>query len=196
MKVQRLSTVKDMLIDGPLLLTPEVYKDERGYFYELWNQRNFNHILDENIIFHQDNISLSKKGVIRGLHYQANPNLQSKLVTCRKGSIFDVAIDLRKDSNTFGKYVSAYLNEHNRYQLWIPSNFAHGFISLEDNTEVQYKVQGFLEISSERSIRWNDPDLKIDWPILKNKINDVILSNKDSNAPSFKDLIKSGDYFN
>ena len=195
MKFQNLKTNKNTTINGPLLLKPTIYEDNRGYFYESWNQSAFNKALDKDIIFIQDNISISRKGVVRGLHFQINPKPQGKLITCRKGSIFDVAVDLRESSNTFGYYCSAYLDEENKDQLWIPNGFAHGFMSLSDNTEVQYKVQGSWDTNCERSIKWDDPDLCIDWPIIINKIDKIILSRKDSIAPSFKSILKSGDFF-
>lgn len=195
MKANKLKTLNNQIIEGPLLITPNLFTDERGYFYELYNISILEEIVGEEINFVQDNISSSRRGVIRGLHYQINPNPQSKLVFCRKGSIFDVAIDLRKNSKTFGLYCHTYLNEKNKNLFWIPKGFAHGFIALEENTEVQYKVQGLRVIDCERSIIWNDPDLSIKWPILNNKINQIILSEKDRNSPSFKAIIKSGDYF-
>ena len=196
MKFKKLKTIKNKIVDGPLLLTPNIFEDNRGYFYEYWNQSDFNKVLGNNIYFTQDNISFSCKGVIRGLHYQINPKPQGKLITCRKGSIFDVAVDLRESSSTFGKYIFAYLDEQNKDQLWIPEGFAHGFMALSENTEVQYKVQGSRDANYERSIKWNDSDLNINWPILINRIDKIILSEKDRIAPSFKNILKAGDHFN
>ncbi len=170
MQFKKLKTINNKNIEGPLLITPKIFEDKRGYFYELWNQSEFNKLIDDEILFLQDNVSLSKKGVVRGLHYQLNPYAQSKLITCRKGAIFDVAVDLRKQSSTFGSYCYAYLNEENKKQFWIPEGFAHGFISLNENTEVQYKVKGMRNISLERSIKWNDPDLDINWPVSEERI--------------------------
>lgn len=196
MKVTKLRTNTNKIFEGPLLLIPEIYQDIRGSFYEFWNKDEFNKLISKEVVFVQDNISFSKKGVLRGLHYQIYPYSQSKLIACKKGSIYDVAIDLRKSSNTFGKYCFAYLTAENRNQFWIPAGFAHGFIALSDNTEVQYKVEGLRNVEFERSIKWDDVDLDIKWPILKNKISQVILSDKDSSATSFREAINLGDVFN
>ena len=196
MKGTQSRTKTNEIVEGPLLITPEFYKDNRGYFYEFWNKDEFNKLISKEVFFVQDNISFSKKGVLRGLHYQINPYSQSKLISCKKGSIFDVAIDLRKNSNTFGKYCFEYLNEENKNQFWIPSGFAHGFIALSDNTEVHYKVEGLRNVQYERSLKWDDADLDIEWPTLKNKISQVILSDKDSCASSFKEAFKLGEVFN
>ena len=196
MKIKSLNTENKKFIHGPFLIYPEIYQDKRGYFYELWNQKEFNKKVGNEIRFIQDNISLSKKGVLRGLHYQINPNPQGKLVSCRKGAIYDVAVDLRKKSSTFGMHCYAYLTGENKSQFWIPTGFAHGFLAIENDTEVQYKVQGLRDINCERSIKWDDSQLAIDWPILKNGINEITLSDKDANASSFYEIIESGDFFN
>tara|TARA_Y100000589_G_scaffold86929_1_gene80972 strand:- start:2967 stop:3557 length:591 start_codon:yes stop_codon:yes gene_type:complete len=196
MKIKRLNTNDNIFINGPFLIHPEIYKDKRGYFYELWNQIEFNKRVGKEITFIQDNISLSKKGVLRGLHYQINPKPQGKLVSCRQGAIYDVAIDLRKNSSTFGMYCNVYLSGDNKCQFWIPTGFAHGFLALENETEVHYKVQGIRDINLERSIKWNDSNLAIYWPLIENGINEITLSDKDANAASFSEIIESGDYFN
>lgn len=196
MQFKKLKSTNNKIIEGPLLITPKIFEDNRGYFYELWNQSEFNKLVNDEILFLQDNVSLSKKGVVRGLHYQINPYAQSKLITCRKGSIFDVAVDLREKSSTFGSYCYAYLNEENKKQFWIPFGFAHGFISLTDNTEVQYKVKGMRNVNFERSIKWDDPDLDINWPISEENINQILLSKKDLFAPNFLEVVESGDIFN
>ena len=196
MKIKELYTKDNKLINGPFLIYPEIYQDKRGYFYELWNQTEFDKKIGNEIKFIQDNISLSKKGVLRGLHYQNNPNPQGKLVCCRRGAIYDVAIDLRKNSITFGMYCFAYLTGENKHQFWIPNGFAHGFLAIENDTEVQYKVQGLRVINYERSIKWDDSQLAINWPLLENGINEITLSDRDAKAPSFSEIIESGDYFN
>ena len=184
------------MIEGVKIINLNQAKDRRGYFYEFWNKDVFDKLIGKEIIFTQDNISSSSKGVIRGLHYQINPHSQSKLVSCIRGAIYDVAIDLRKSSSTFGKYCFAFLNEENKNQLWIPSGFAHGFIALKNNTEVQYKVSGLRNVECERSIKWDDKDLDIKWPLSEYKIRRVILSDKDSSSQNFRESIKLGDVFN
>jgi dTDP-4-dehydrorhamnose 3,5-epimerase len=162
----------------------EVFEDERGYFYESFNLKKFQKLLNNNYTFVQDNHSKSSKGVLRGLHFQIKPFEQGKLISVIKGEIFDVAVDIRKKSPTFGKWVSQILSENNKIKLWIPPGFAHGFLSLKNNSQVVYKTTEFYNPSSERSILWNDPDLKIKWPKLKK----VTLSEKDSKASFLKEL--------
>ena len=154
-------------IDGPLLLIPNLMSDDRGFFYESWNQKIFNKFLKENnqdpVKFIQDNHSKSIKGVLRGLHYQLEPNPQGKLVRCVSGEIFDVAIDIRQKSNTFKQWIGFTLSSKNHAQLWIPKGFAHGFLTISDSAEVIYKVTDSWNKKAERSIKWNDRDLDIDW---------------------------------
>lgn len=169
-------------IDGLLIIEPKVFSDERGWFSETYNKKK---LLDlgVNIDFLQDNHSLSKqKGVLRGLHFQIVPFPQTKLVRCTKGKIWDVAVDLRKSSSTYLKWFAIELTERNHKMLLIPQGFAHGFLTLEENSEVQYKVDNLYNPSSDRSIYYDDPKLNIDWPLKK-----VILSDKDKNAPLLKD---------
>ena len=194
MKFSTLSNTKGDEIEGPLLLTPNVFNDERGYFYESWNEKIFNKILEKEVKFSQDNISHSFKGVLRGLHYQLEPEPQGKLVRCSNGSIFDVAVDMRKESKTFGKWVSAELSEENKNQLWIPVGFAHGFLTISDHAEVNYKATGFWNKDCEHSIRWNDNDLKITWPIMELGFEPII-NEKDASAPFLKDSILKGNIF-
>ena len=181
-------------IVGSCLIALDKFEDERGFFIESFNEQKFTKEIGF-YEFVQDNHSKSKQGVLRGLHYQLSPNIQSKLITCLKGAIFDVAVDLRRDSKTFGLYCCAYLNQENKNQFWIPNGFAHGFLTLVDNTKVHYKVRGLRDIKSERAIKWDDPNIAINWPILENNIDKIILSNKDEIAPNFDYVIKSGDYF-
>ena len=194
MKFTTLSNAKGDKIEGPILLTPNLFNDERGHFYESWNERTFNTILGENVSFKQDNISHSFNGVLRGLHYQLEPEPQGKLVRCSYGSIFDVAVDIRKESKTFGKWVSAVLTAENKNQLWIPVGFAHGFLTTSDHAEVNYKATGFWNNDCEHSIRWNDKDLKINWPITELGFEPII-NEKDASAPFLKDSIFKGKIF-
>ena len=158
MQVQRLA------IPDVLLLTPRVFQDERGFFYESFNQKVFDEAVGRPVTFVQDNHSKSAKGVLRGLHYQLPPKAQGKLVRVVRGAVFDVAVDIRRDSPTFGKWVSAELSEENRAQLWIPEGFAHGFLSLRDGTEFLYKATALYAPECEAGIAWNDPRLGVQWP--------------------------------
>ncbi|HEX7411721.1 MAG TPA: dTDP-4-dehydrorhamnose 3,5-epimerase [Bacteroidales bacterium] len=165
-----------------LIIKPDVFQDERGYFFESYNEEKFrSYGIDAR--FMQDNESKSQKGVLRGLHYQNPPYAQGKLVRVMKGSVLDVAVDLRRESPYFGKWVSIVLSESNKWMYWIPEGFAHGFLTLEDNTVFFYKCTHFYHQASEGSIRWNDPDLNIDWGS-----DTPILSEKDQNAPFLKDF--------
>ncbi len=170
---------KRLEIPDVILIKPVVFEDERGYFMETYKFSEFkaNGISLE---FVQDNHSKSAKGVLRGLHYQLKPMEQGKLVRCIKGRIWDVAVDIRKGSPWYGKWVAVELSEENKFILWIPPGFAHGFVSLEDGTEVIYKVTKEYSPAHDRGIIWNDPTLNIKWPI-----KNPILSSKDSKQPSF-----------
>ena len=194
MKFTTLRNAKGEEIEGPILLTPNVFNDERGYFYESWNEKNFNKIIEKEVKFLQDNVSHSFKGVLRGLHYQLEPEPQGKLVRCSYGSIFDVAVDVRKESKTLGKWVSAVLSAENKKQLWIPVGFAHGFLTISDHAEVNYKATGFWNKDCEHSIRWNDKDLRITWPI-KDLGFEPIINEKDSSASFYKDSILAESIF-
>ncbi len=165
-------------IEDIILLTPRVYKDERGYFMESYNQKKVELLIKDHFV--QDNESVSHKNVLRGLHFQLPPQAQSKLMRVVKGSILDIAVDLRKESSTFGKHFKHVLSGENKKQLYIPVGFAHGFLSLEDNTILNYKCSNYYEASAEASIRWNDPDLNIDWGI-----DAPILTEKDRLAENF-----------
>ncbi len=162
------------------LITTKRIEDARGWFVETWNQRDFQAAgIDADFV--QDNQSLSRcAGTIRGLHFQAEPYAQAKLVRCLRGRIFDVAVDIRFDSPTFGHWVGAELNAHNGRQLFVPRGFAHGFLTLEPDTEVAYKVDGFYDAASDRGIRWDDPALAIGWPL---DGLTPILSDKDQRLP-------------
>lgn len=171
--------------DGPLLLIPEIFKDDRGFFMESWNKKTFEKIVITPIDFLQDNHSMSKKNVLRGLHYQLPPFDQGKLIRCISGEIFDVILDLRKSSPSFLSWASVCLSSINKHQLWIPSGFAHGFLTLSQNAEIIYKVTSKWSREHERSIIWNDSNLKINWPL------DGIfplLSDKDKKAQNIENL--------
>ena len=184
------------LIKGPLIIKPKILPDERGYFFESWNHLEFKKIISRDIDFVQDNHSKSKYGVLRGLHYQLEPKAQAKLVRCTKGEVFDVLVDIRKYSDTYGEWSSIILNEQNKLQFWIPEGFAHGFISLKDFSEVQYKTNEYWDKDHERSLLWKDSDLNIDWPLANNKeINKIITNDKDAIAPTLRGIQKSGDLF-
>lgn len=170
-------------IPDVVLITPDVHEDARGFFFESYREDEFlKHGISAKFV--QDNHSRSQKGVVRGLHFQIEPKAQAKLVRVVRGEIFDVALDIRKGSPTFGKFVTGMLSEKNRQMLFIPAGFAHGFCVLQDNTEFLYKVSGVYAPEYERGILWNDPTLAIPWPKL-----DVpyILSPRDKQHPTLKD---------
>lgn len=150
-------------LEGVCLLEPTVFSDSRGYFFESFNDRKFEELTGFKAKFVQDNQSMSAKGVLRGLHFQISPKAQGKLVRVVKGAVFDVAVDIRSDSPTFGQWVGFELSELNHRQLWIPPGLAHGFVTLQEDTVFQYKVTEYWSKDHERCIAWNDPDLKIDW---------------------------------
>lgn len=152
-----------MDIPEVFLFTPKVFGDDRGFFYESFNARVFSEITGLQPDFVQDNHSRSVKGVLRGLHYQLSPHAQGKLVRVVQGEVFDVAVDIRRSSPTFGKWVGAVLSAENKQQLWIPAGFAHGFVTLSDTAEFAYKTTDFYSTNSERCIVWDDPDIAIDW---------------------------------
>ena len=147
-----------------IVLEPRVFADERGWFSESFNARSFMEATGADVTFVQDNHSRSARGVLRGLHYQLPPSAQGKLVRAVVGSIFDVAVDIRRSSPSFGRWVGETLSAQNKRQLWVPAGFAHGFVALEAGTEVLYKTTGFYDKAAERAIRWDDPELAIGWP--------------------------------
>ena len=196
MEYLKVSSNKGNLIAGPLIVKPKIFFDDRGYFFESWNHSEFNQIISRQVNFVQDNHSQSKFGVLRGLHYQLRPKAQAKLIRCTKGAIFDVLVDIRRDSETYGEWSSIVLNEQNKLQFWIPEGFAHGFISLKDFSEVQYKTNEYWDKDYERSLSWKDQDLKIKWPLSSSdKKNKLIINDKDSIAPNLKELEKYGGLF-
>lgn len=171
-------------IEGVIIIEPRIFKDDRGYFFESFSQREFEEKVCKTT-FVQDNESKSSYGVLRGLHFQKPPFAQSKLVRVIKGAVLDVAVDIRKGSPTFGQYVSVELTGDNHRQFFIPRGFAHGFSVLSEEVIFQYKCDNFYSPQSEGAIAWNDPDLNIDWRI---PIEEVVLSEKDSKHPKLKDL--------
>jgi dTDP-4-dehydrorhamnose 3,5-epimerase len=183
--------IKKLAIEDVVLITPDVYRDNRGYFLETHRTSKLIECkgLDE---FVQGNVSLSQRWVLRGLHYQIK-NPQGKLVSCLRGSIFDVAVDLRQSSPTFGGYAGVYLDDITLKSLWVPPGFAHGFLSLTDDTLVSYQCSSYYTEENARSIRWDDPALGIRWPIGKRPsasgscLMDVILSDRDRKAPFLRD---------
>ena len=195
MKVKQLRSPQGVIIDGPLLIQPRAVGDDRGWFFESWNQRRFDEAVGEPVVFSQDNHSSSSSGVLRGLHYQLAPEPQAKLVRASLGTIFDVAVDIRKSSATFGEWVGAELTAENKAQLWIPEGFAHGFLTLSDVAEVQYKARGFWNKGCERAIRWDDPNLAIAWPLERLIGASVSLSDKDACAASLQAAISAQDLF-
>ena len=172
-------------IPDVLLIEPKVFGDERGYFFESFNQAAFNQAVGYEIQFVQDNHSKSQKGVLRGLHYQLPPKAQGKLVRVIQGEVFDVAVDIRKDSATFGQWVGEVLSAENKRQLWIPAGFAHGFITLSDTAEFLYKTTDYYAPEYERYLAWNDPDIGINWPLDQ----PPVLSGKDQQGQAFKAFI-------
>jgi dTDP-4-dehydrorhamnose 3,5-epimerase len=166
------------------IIEPTVFADERGFFMESFNLSIFETIIGRDVSFVQDNHSRSTKGVLRGMHYQKPPFSQGKLVRCTLGEVFDVAVDIRLDSETFGSWVGVNLSAENKRQFWIPEGFAHGFIVLSDVAEFMYKTTNYYNPTHEAGFIWNDPSVNISWPTE----DDVILSNKDRFLPVFNDL--------
>ena len=170
-------------IEGLLLINPKVFKDHRGFFLEFYSEKKFKE-LGVTTQFVQDNHSFStQKGVVRGLHFQLPPHAQAKLVRVIRGTVFDVAVDLRTESPTYGKWLGFELTAENFNMLYVPRGFAHGYCTLEDNTEFMYKCDNFYAPESDTGLRWNDPTIKINWPV-----KDPILSDKDKDTPFFKDF--------
>ena len=172
--------IKKFDIEGVVLISNTVFVDDRGLFFESFNHERFEEIIQNKITFVQDNVSISKKNVVRGLHFQKPPFGQGKLVQVLKGKVIDVAVDLRTNSKTYGKHLSVELSDENNNVLWVPEGFAHGFVALEDDTIFSYKCTNYYNGSSEGSIKWNDPNLNIDW-----KVDSPILSEKDELSESF-----------
>ena len=172
-------------IPGVLIIEPKVFGDDRGYFMESFNAREFAEKTGIDVTFVQDNESKSRFGVLRGLHFQLPPFTQSKLVRVVKGKVLDVAVDIRKGSPTYGKYVTCEMTEENKRQFFVPKGFAHGFCVLSDEAVFQYKCDDFYHPEAEGAIAWDDPDIAIQWPV---EVEKVILSEKDKHHPYLKDF--------
>ena len=172
-------------IPDVLIFEPKVFGDERGFFFESFNHKLFEEAVGYPVTFVQDNHSKSSRGVLRGLHYQLPPHAQGKLVRCVAGEVFDVAVDIRKSSPTFGQWVGVHLSGENKRQLWIPEGFAHGFVTLSETAEFLYKTSNYYAPQSEGSIRWDDPQAGIEWPIE----GEVSLSKKDQEAVYFSSAL-------
>ena len=173
-------------IEGVVILEPEVYTDERGYFFESYSQQRFDEVVSP-IRFVHENESKSRYGVIRGLHYQRGDAAQAKLVSVVRGCILDIAVDIRKSSPTFGKYVAVEISEDNKRQIFVPRGFAHGFAVLSDEAVLQYKCDNYYAPSEERGIAWNDPAIGIEWGIPEDV---ATLSNKDIQNPRLTDAVE------
>lgn len=171
-------------IPDVLIFEPKVFGDDRGFFFESFSQKIFEEVVGRKVEFVQDNHSKSAKGVLRGLHYQLEPYAQGKLVRCVVGEVFDVAVDIRKSSPTFGKWVGVRLTAENKRQLWIPEGFAHGFQVLSDTAEFLYKTTNYYAPEFDRGIKWDDPAIGIDWPVM----GEVNLSEKDKAQPLWDNI--------
>ena len=177
----RALNISETSLPGVLLIEPKVFSDDRGFFMETYRAGMFRPLGSGDPVFVQDNHSRSARGVLRGLHYQ-EPNAQGKLVRCTRGAIFDVAVDIRRGSPSFGRWFGLELSDANKRMLWIPPGFAHGFCALEDESDLVYKCTSLYDAASDRSIVWNDPAIGIEWPI-----SEPVLSAKDANAPRLAD---------
>jgi len=184
MQVNSLFSANGKLLDGLKLIKPDLRKDDRGFFMESWNRNSISEAGLGDINFVQDNHSLSSKGVFRGFHYQLPPHQQLKLVRCISGQIFDIVIDIRRESTSFGDWVGVHLTSSNFNQLWVPEGFAHGFLTLSEQAEVLYKVTNYWDKSAERTISWKDPSLLIKFPFN----GSFELSQKDNDAPFLSEL--------
>lgn len=182
--------VIDTEIEGVKIIEPKIFGDSRGYFYESYSQRDFEEKVAK-VSFVQDNQSFSHYGVLRGLHFQHPPYSQSKLVRVIQGRVMDVAVDIRKGSPTFGKYVTCEMSGENHRQFFVPKGFAHGFVVLSETALFQYKCDEFYHPEAEGAIAWNDPDLAIEWPV---NASDIELSEKDKHHPLFKEFVTPFNY--
>ena len=179
--------VTPLSIPDVLLIEPQVFGDDRGFFFESFNQEYFEKALGQKINFVQDNHSKSVKGVLRGLHYQLPPKAQGKLVRVIQGEVFDVAVDLRQSSTTFGKWVGEILSADNKKQIWIPEGFAHGFVTLSDTAEFLYKTTNFYSKYHEQAIRWDDVTINIKWPTDKPSLSVKDIAGKNFSEASYYD---------
>lgn len=180
-------TVEETYLKGSYIISPKIFEDSRGYFFEGYNEKKFQDITGLKVAFVQDNQSKSSKGVLRGLHFQAGQFAQAKLLQVIKGSVLDVIVDLRKDSKTFGEYFSIVLDDKKKQQIYVPKGFAHGFLVLEDDTIFSYKCDNYYNASSEKGIIYNDEILNINWNL---PADQLILSEKDMYLPTFESVFK------
>lgn len=178
-------------LEGVLVIEPPVFGDDRGWFSESFNHRKFADAVGREVTFVQDNHSRSARGVLRGIHFQIGEAAQGKLVRASVGEVFDIAVDLRRSSPTFGQWTGAVLSAENKRQLWVPAGFGHAFLVTSDVAEVQYKVDAYWSPDHERSLRWDDPEVGIEWP----EAGDFQLSGKDQAAPTLAELKTAGDLF-
>ena len=185
MKSHYLKNIKGDNFKGPLIFISEIFQDERGFFTESWNKRSFNNLLSQDINFVQDNHSLSTFNVLRGLHFQVAPYSQGKLIRCLRGEIYDVGVDLRINSSTFGNWFGVNLSSANRKQLWLPSGFAHGFLTMSSEAQVMYKVSDYWDQDTEMTIRWNDPTIAIKWPLISDLPK---ISSKDNDGKCLEEI--------
>ena len=195
MELESVKSSNNLLIDGPVILIPKINIDERGYFYESWNKDFYNKILNREISFVQDNQSLSKHGVLRGLHFQKGRSAQAKLIRVISGKILDVIVDIRINSPTFKEWATVEISKKNRRQLWIPEGFAHGFITVSKKAEIHYKTNNFWDKDSERTIIWNDKDLKINWKLTELNLKRPFISKKDISGDTLHYLKNKRDLF-
>ena len=179
----------ELNLKDAFIFKPKIHKDSRGTFHENFNLKSFKDFSGIDIKFFQENVSLSKKNVLRGLHFQKKPHAQSKLISVLRGSVLDVIVDIRMGSDTFGKSISYILDDIKKESIFVPKGFAHGFLSLEDNTILSYKVNSYYELSSECTIKWNDKFLNINW-----SEKEPILSKKDHEAITFEENIQSKNF--
>jgi len=186
MKFNSLFSNKGILIEDTYLIEPNLFKDNRGFFMESWNQNQLSIFLEKELTFVQDNHSQSKKNVLRGLHFQNAPHEQGKLVRCVYGKIYDVAVDIRKESKSFGEWTGVFLDDINHNQLWIPPGFAHGFLTLSEYATVLYKATNYYNRASEKTIFWRDKFLDISWPLTE---AEPIISKKDAKGFAFNELL-------
>lgn len=187
MRINKLK-IKDLI-----LIEPQIFYDNRGYFFESFNKKRIKEAINLDLSLVQCNSSLSYHGVVRGLHYQVNPKSQGKLIRVLKGEIYDVAVDIRHDSKSFGQYEALYLSEENKKMLWIPSGFAHGFMVTSEVAEIEYFVTDYYDSFLERGILWNDKEINIRWPLDKIK-NNLIISDKDKKLRTFSEYKKTKNY--
>lgn len=176
--------IKETPLKDCYIIEPTIFEDDRGYFFEKFNEQKFEELTGQNGHFVQDNISKSTYGVLRGLHLQKGKHAQAKLVSCLEGKVFDVAVDLRKNSSTFGKWFGIELTAENKLQLYVPRGFGHGFSVMSETAIFSYKCDNFYNKESEGSVLWNDKTLNIDWKLDE---KDIILSDKDKLSPTFLD---------